>query len=50
MILFGDYHTHTKYSRHNHGKGTILENASVALTTSIMVCVEKILLMSKKIF
>ena len=30
MILFGDYHTHTKYSRHNHGKGTILENASVA--------------------
>ena len=31
MILFGDYHTHTKYSRHNHGKGTVLENASVAL-------------------
>lgn len=30
MILFGDYHTHTKYSRHNHGKGTVLENASVA--------------------
>lgn len=30
MILLGDYHTHTKYSRHNHGKGTILENASVA--------------------
>lgn len=30
MILYGDYHTHTKYSRHNHGKGTILENASVA--------------------
>lgn len=30
MVLFGDYHTHTKYSRHNHGKGTILENASVA--------------------
>lgn len=30
MILFGDYHTHTKYSRHGHGKGTILENASVA--------------------
>ena len=30
MILYGDYHTHTKYSRHNHGKGTVLENASVA--------------------
>ena len=30
MILFGDYHTHTKYSKNNHGKGTILENASVA--------------------
>lgn len=30
MILFGDYHTHTKYSRHGHGKGSILENASVA--------------------
>ena len=30
MILFGDYHTHTKYSGHGHGKGTILENASVA--------------------
>jgi len=30
MILFGDYHTHTKYSGHHHGKGTILENASVA--------------------
>ena len=30
MIILGDYHTHTKYSRHNHGKGTILENASAA--------------------
>ena len=30
MILFGDYHTHTKYSRHGHGKGSVLENASVA--------------------
>ncbi len=30
MILYGDYHTHTKYSRHNHGKGSVLENASVA--------------------
>ena len=30
MILFGDYHTHSIYSRNNHGKGTVLENASVA--------------------
>lgn len=30
MLLYGDYHTHTVYSRHNHGKGTVLENASVA--------------------
>lgn len=35
MILFGDYHTHTKYSRHGHGKGTILENASVALNKGL---------------
>lgn len=30
MLLYGDYHTHTTYSRHNHGKGSVLENASVA--------------------
>ena len=30
MLLYGDYHTHTTYSRHGHGKGTVLENASVA--------------------
>lgn len=30
MVLFGDYHTHTIYSRFHHGKGTVLENASVA--------------------
>lgn len=30
MLLLGDYHTHTKYSRHGHGKGSVLENASVA--------------------
>ncbi len=35
MILYGDYHTHTKYSRHGHGKGTILENASVALNKGL---------------
>lgn len=30
MILFGDYHTHTSYSRHGHGKGSVLANAGVA--------------------
>ena len=30
MVLFGDYHTHTKYSGNGHGKGTVLENASAA--------------------
>ena len=35
MILFGDYHTHTKYSGHGHGKGTVLENASVALNKGL---------------
>lgn len=30
MLLYGDYHTHTTYSRHKHGKGTVFENASVA--------------------
>ena len=35
MILLGDYHTHTKYSRHRHGKGTVLENASVALNKGL---------------
>ncbi len=35
MILFGDYHTHTKYSRHGHGKGTVLENASVAFNKGL---------------
>ena len=30
MLVYGDYHTHTIYSRNNHGKGTVLENASVA--------------------
>lgn len=30
MILLGDYHTHTTYSGHGHGKDSILENASVA--------------------
>lgn len=55
MILYGDYHTHTKYSRKKHGKGSILENASVALNkglsklqlqtmvliTDVLACAEK---------
>lgn len=35
MILFGDYHTHTRYSGNGHGKGTILENATVALNKGL---------------
>ena len=31
MALSGDYHTHTKYSRRNHGKGTIEENVKAAV-------------------
>ncbi len=30
MALLADYHTHTKYSRHGHGKGTIEDNVRVA--------------------
>ncbi len=30
MVIHGDYHTHTTYSRKNHAKGSILENAFVA--------------------
>lgn len=30
MLLYGDYHTHTTYSKLKHGKGSVLENASVA--------------------
>ena len=30
MALVSDYHTHTKYSRNNHGKGTVEENVRVA--------------------
>lgn len=30
MLLFGDYHTHTKYSHNHHGKNTVLENAVCA--------------------
>lgn len=30
MLLLGDYHTHTIYSRRKHGKNTILENAVIA--------------------
>ena len=31
MRLLSDFHTHTIYSRHNHGKGTIRENVEAAL-------------------
>lgn len=31
MALSGDYHTHTIYSRHHHGKGTIEENVKSAV-------------------
>lgn len=30
MLLYGDYHVHSKYSKHMRGVGTILQNASVA--------------------
>ena len=30
MALLADYHTHTKFSRHGHGKGTIEDNVRVA--------------------
>ena len=30
MALLADYHTHTKYSAHNHGKGSIEDNVRVA--------------------
>lgn len=30
MAIIADYHTHTKYSRHNHGKGSIEDNVRVA--------------------
>ena len=31
MLLFGDYHTHTIYSRNFHGKNTIEQNVKVAV-------------------
>lgn len=30
MRIYGDYHTHTIYSRKNHGKGDIIDNARTA--------------------
>lgn len=30
MIITGDYHTHSKYSKYNHGKDTILDMANYA--------------------
>ena len=29
MALIADYHTHTKYSRKGHAKGTVEENGEV---------------------
>ncbi|MGI6200933.1 MAG: PHP domain-containing protein [Christensenellales bacterium] len=31
MRLIADWHTHSRYSRHGHGKGTIAQNAQAAL-------------------
>ena len=31
MLLLGDYHTHTIFSRHHHGKSTIEQNVQVAV-------------------
>ena len=31
MLIFGDYHTHTRYSRNHHGKSTIEENVKIAV-------------------
>lgn len=31
MKILSDFHTHTIYSRHNHGKGTIRENVEAAI-------------------
>lgn len=35
MGLIADYHTHTKFSRHNHGKGTIEENVRMACSKGL---------------
>ncbi len=35
MKIFGDFHTHTIYSRRNHAKGTIEENAEAALRAGL---------------
>ena len=35
MVIYGDYHTHTKYSKKHHGKGTILDNASFAVSKGL---------------
>lgn len=35
MRIFGDYHTHTIFSRNNHGKSTIEENVKVAVSKGL---------------
>ena len=34
-MLWGDYHTHTTYSRHRHGKGTVADNVRAALSCGL---------------
>lgn len=35
MAILGDYHTHTHYSRHNHGKGSVEDNVRAALALGL---------------
>ncbi len=35
MALLADYHTHTKYSRNNHGKGSVEENVRTAYESGL---------------
>ena len=35
MAIIADYHTHTRYSRNRHGKGTIEENVRAAYTKGL---------------
>lgn len=34
-MILGDYHTHTKYSRHGHGKGSVEDNVRAALALGL---------------
>ena len=35
MAILGDYHTHSVYSRHGHGKGSVEENVRAALALGL---------------